>query len=117
MNQIAEMFGYTGPKEKISLKQKRQEEAVERVVNTCNNIMEKLATNENERKSLENTLGKFIKKYSDQLLSGDYALITGDTLIVMGTGNIVEEEQGIIVWTPEKFIDWDDMESIVEESE
>ena len=110
MNDLALELGYSGHTEYKSLEERNKERAVNNIEIARESIINKLGGSDKKQKAnITKTVDKFISKYGHELLEGKYSLISVDTLVVIGLGSIVDEENGVIVWTGEQYLKWEDM--------
>ena len=112
MNQLARDLGYTGHKEKRSLVDMQKEEQQEAFKTAKEYIVNALGKTAAEKKKVEDTIKYFENKYSEQLETGEYSLLTTEMLLAIGEGMIVDENNGVLVYTREKYIGFEDMTAI-----
>lgn len=112
MNDLALELGYAGRTEAKTLAEQNIDKIARGIEYTCKLLIEKLGNDKESKEKIEKTIKKLIKKYNKQIQSGEYRIITNDMLVVIGKGTIVDEECGIIVWTREQFLNWDEMTEI-----
>ncbi len=113
MNDLAIVLGYTGRTDKKTMAIKRIEETARAIEYTRQTLINKIdESHVEEREQVNKTINEFVEKYKEQIASGEYSIITEEALLVVGHGSIVEESYGVIVWTKEQYLSWDEMTEI-----
>lgn len=113
MNSIAEKLGYVEGLKKTTLAEQMKNKRILELSASRDHIINILGEGDDDKKkAVATAIDKMLVKYKDKFENGEYHLLTENELIHVSKGVIVEEDEGVIIWSKRTFLDWDDMDEI-----